>query len=228
MNSHNLAGYRLAIADEIGLKVIPDPDTYKNTNAVRYVDDFFKRFYNIEVVVECIYNALNSPPRKLPYNSVLSYLKYNRPLKFGDDAEEFLFHCFDECGNFTRGTVCWLLYKMDVLSLEGKSLDEDLLFPEIDEEKKEQIRNSRDAIVRSMEQSNPLSKSLVPENALKMSFEALKHSCNNNNNNNNNTNNEVEKKQTVFEKDLMAAKELKEGLEEEEMEEPSQSFCVLF
>jgi len=183
LNSHPLMGYRNAIHDKIGLDIVPDPDTSNNAVALHYVETFFERFYTLEVMLHCILKALNDD-RKLHYNSVVSFLQYNRPAgeaeKFSD-AEEFLYHCFDEEGKFTMGAVAWLLYKMEILCVApDKTVDLEALFPDMDESVVEEIRKS----LSGMRIDNTPLKSSAEElkeelqNELKHSVEyALNHSC---------------------------------------------------
>jgi hypothetical protein len=80
----------------------------------------------------------------------VSFLQYNRPIKFASDAEEFLFHCFTADGQFTRETVAWMLWKYGVLKPgEGVSptqIEKDL-FPPLPPDALDEIRRSRDLIM---------------------------------------------------------------------------------
>jgi hypothetical protein len=105
--------------------------------------------------------------------------QYNRPEKFKDDPEEFLYYCFDETtGKFTKGCVAWLLYKVGVLTpkytvtestkrvveelgfktrisvttvtIEGKEPDIDFLFPPMTVA---QLSRSRDVLVKSLHEN---------------------------------------------------------------------------
>lgn len=179
VNTHNVIGYRNGMAADVGLDRIPDPNIGgDNAQAKTYLPHFFERFYHVQVVIDCVARALNEEPRKLNYNSIVSYLQYNRPEKFGEDVEEFLYHCFDVNGKFTNGCVAWLLYRMGILKLdlEGASIDYDKMFPPIDDEDRDEIRASREAN-RNRENSNnnPLA---VSHDEIRASIDrALNHSC---------------------------------------------------
>ena len=67
---------------------------------------YFERFYHLGLVLDLVLKALEE--RKLHYGAVVSVLQYNRPVLFAGDAEEFLFHCFDASGKFTRSAVAWV------------------------------------------------------------------------------------------------------------------------
>jgi hypothetical protein len=130
VNTHNVITYRNGLAlcllpflfrfkfskkkgmfPYIGLAKIPDPNVSDSTIAHRMIPTFFERFYTTECILEHISNCLAD--RKLSYNATVSFLKYNRPAKFQNDPEEFLYNCFDETtGKFTKGCVAWLLYKV--------------------------------------------------------------------------------------------------------------------
>lgn len=159
VNTHNVIGYRNPIAEYVGLSRIPDPDTYDNGNAPPMVPTFFERFYTVDSVCNIIAQALNEPPRKLNYNSVVTFLQYNRPDRFKADPEEFLYSCFDEEGNFTRGAIMWMLYKMGILRPvddDPKSIDIATLFPPMDELS---LSQSRDRVASQMQQEETLMKS---------------------------------------------------------------------
>ncbi len=187
-------GYRNPIAKQIGLDVVPDPDT-SNSSIVSfsvaslanshivfvlqspfYVDTFFERFYTVECVLACVRKAITD--RKLPYNSVVSYLQYHRPPMFSASnlQEEFLYHCFDAEGRLTEGALVWMLHQMGVLKLaENKSLEEKLLFPPLDEDT---IRASRERLANSAT-NVPLNVSQVIElDEIRRSVEsAEQHKC---------------------------------------------------
>lgn len=177
LNSHPLMGYRNALGMKIGLLEVPDPDTRNNATALHYEECFFERFYTIEVMIQCILKALNESPRKLHYSSVVSFLQYHRPNLFRDDAEEFLFHCFDSDGLFTMGAVAWILFQMGVLTrAEGGEIDEKALFPELSDETLDEIRKS---ISDMAVDNSPLQKSQEEiQQELKVGMDALRHqSC---------------------------------------------------
>lgn len=199
INTHNLIVYRNGIHKEIGLKYVPDPNMTDTNVAVPYIETFFERFYHLQCIMECVHRAVNEPPRKLNYNTVVSYLQYHRPEKFGTDAEEFLFHCFDTSGLFTRGAVAWMLYQMGIFSVpEGGKVDEEALFPKLDEDTINEIRASRELLaVSAQELDNKLSKSAIGLDEIRHSSGAVslhvcqqhehEHEADNNNNNNNNS-----------------------------------------
>ncbi len=120
--------------------------------------------------------ALNSNPRKLHYNSVVSFLQYNRPSKFRDDQEGFLYSCFDAEGKFSKAAIVWLLFQFGILKVaEGQVLDEEVLFPPLDEDT---IRASRERIMSGQNIDNsPLAKSTGSLNVdeLRSSMEAIAH-----------------------------------------------------
>lgn len=148
-NTHYIICYRNAIHDKIGLKFIPDPNMQPIEAAKPMVGTFFERFYHVDVMIACILKALNEPPRRLHYNSIVSFLQYNRPERFGNDQDEFLFHCFDENGAFTKGAVAWMLYKIGVLKpAEGAQVDDLALFPPV------VVEDMRDELLRSREKAH--------------------------------------------------------------------------
>ena len=110
-----------------------------------WIPAFHSKYYHIECILNRILKALNEPPRKLHYNSVVSFLRYNRPLKFQSSQEEFLYHCFDLEGNFTKGAVAWMLFRFDVLRMKDgvkfKKLENDLFPPMDDEDLKVSMEN---------------------------------------------------------------------------------------
>ena len=148
LNSHGLVGYRNEICDQIGLVKIPDLHASTYPVAHSYVNMYYQRFYTVETLVERVWRALNE--RKIHYASVVAFLQYNRPIKFVDDAEEFLFHCFNSAGLFTRQTAAYLLWKYDVFKpaegVSGLKIEADL-FPPIDEAELDEIRKSKDLIM---------------------------------------------------------------------------------
>jgi hypothetical protein len=97
-----------------------------------------------------------------------------------DDAEEFLYNCFDINGHFTEGCVVWMLFKFGVLRLadESKPVDENVLFPPLDEDT---IRASRERIASGQNFDNsPLNKSTssLDMNEIRNSMEsAANHVC---------------------------------------------------
>jgi hypothetical protein len=102
------------------------------------------RFYTVDSILDYTLLALNDPPRKLNYNAVVSFLQYNRPPGF-DDAEEFLYHAFDEEGRFTRGAAAWLLLRVGVFkAADGEQPDIKTLFPPLSEL---EVSRSRDAVL---------------------------------------------------------------------------------
>jgi hypothetical protein len=188
-------GYRNPIATEIGLDVVPDPNTGDSTISKFYIPTFFERFYTtgkdemhvvllfifsfLDCVISCVMKALNDQPRKLHYNSIVSYLQYNRPEMFKSDPEEFLYNCFDVAGNFSVRSVLWMLFKMNVVEIApNQSLDELLLFPQLDVDS---IRASRDRIMSSQNIDNTsLSKSRtqIDIDEIRSSIEAAaQHVC---------------------------------------------------
>ncbi len=145
VNTHNVVGYRNAIGPFVGLSRIPDPDMGDNASAVQMVPAFFARFYHVGTVLNVVLAALNDPPRRLNYEATVSFLQYNRPSSFSD-AEDFLYHCFDDDGKFTRGAAAWLLHKSGVLRVADgvSSADMKELFPPLSELS---LSRSRDAVM---------------------------------------------------------------------------------
>jgi hypothetical protein len=155
VDSHDLINYRNQFSSYIGLAPIPDPDITKEFE-LGTVAIFFRRFYTIETISSFMLQCLNVAPRRLDYHAVVGFLRYNRPDKWSvAESDDFLFHAFDEMGNFTVGCVYWLLYKLGVFRLADgvASVDVDKLFPPLDE-----IRLSRSR-----------------ENILSRSREAIRH-----------------------------------------------------
>jgi hypothetical protein len=126
--------------------------------------------------------------RKIHYVSVVSFLQYNRPIKFASDAEEFLFHCFTVDGQFTRETVAWMLWKYGVLKPgEGVSptqIEKDL-FPPLPPDALDEIRRSRDLIMSggahnnvSLHASRDKSEALFEPDEIRSSADVLlSHRC---------------------------------------------------
>jgi len=175
LNSHPLMGYRNPIAKQIGLDVVPDPDTSNSSVSPHYVETFFERFYTVECVLGCIRSAIAD--RKLSYNSVVSYLQYHRPPKFAAShlQEEFLYHCFDEEGRLTQGALVWMLHQMGILKLAAdKALDETLLFPPLSEVA---LNASKGALARSASAMEvPLTVSQILErDEIRRSVEQAEH-----------------------------------------------------
>ena len=140
------------------------------------------RFYTVDSILDHTLLALNDPPRKLNYNAVVSFLQYNRPASFAD-AEEFLYHCFDDAGRFTRGAAAWLLLRAGVLrAADERGPDLAALFPPLSEL---ELSRSRDAVLmRSGETAapEPLAQSMGKEElddlATSADF-AVQHVCDN-------------------------------------------------
>lgn len=158
LNSHGLVGYRNEIAEKIGLEKIPDMHAGSKPVAHQYVDCFFERFYHVDTMIDKVIWALNSSvPRKLDYNNVVAFLRYNRPSleRFQKDPEEFLFHCFDpKTGEFTRSAVAYLLWKAGALkAVPGIIVQhlEQLLFPPLMEE--EDMMVEEDGLRKSMDKA---------------------------------------------------------------------------
>jgi hypothetical protein len=178
VNTHSVVGYRNAMHKFVGLARIPDPDCPDIAVAVEYVPTFFARFYDMQSILGAIHFALND--RKIAYNAVVSFLQYNRPQTF-PDAEDFLYHCFDDEGKFTRGAAAWLLFKIGVFKeVKKDSCDVNKLFPPLSEL---ELSKSRDnvlaksvEIVENLEQS--LGKEEVEELAESNDW-AVSHTCDN-------------------------------------------------
>merc|ERR1711991_815331 len=92
------------------------------------VETFFTHFYHIDRIVQAIHTAIVN--RKVKYDTVLNFLKLNRPKRF-QAPEDFLYEVFDEEGKFTVESTAYMLTKMGVL--KG---DCDILF----QEEEDQIR----------------------------------------------------------------------------------------
>lgn len=177
------------IHKDIGLAFIPDQHAGNPQSAKNYVNMFFTHFYHIGVILDTVEKALNEAPRKLHYNSVVSFLQYNRPAAFKSDPEEFLYHCFDTEGRFTRNTVAYVLWKMGVLMpCEEISVVEKRLFPPLDPVAHDEIRRSLDVLrnslknsvdqIRASAEGPPLSKSRDLGQELRYSTEvAAHHEC---------------------------------------------------
>jgi hypothetical protein len=116
-----------------------------NNSAIQMVPVFFARFYHVSTVLDVVLAALNDPPRRLNYEATVSFLQYNRPPSFAD-AEDFLYHCFDDNGKFTRGAAAWLLHKSGVLRVADGVAAADItdLFPPLSELS---LSRSRDAVM---------------------------------------------------------------------------------
>ncbi len=145
-----------------------------------YVEVYFERFYHIQTILDAILRALNDVPRRLVYASAIAFLQYNRPERFGTDAEEFLFHCFDTNGKFTVGCAAWLLLRMGVLCVPaGGVLDEDAMFPALDESLKDSIRASRERILHESGDgvANDNNAAVLLDEIRHSTEAALAHSC---------------------------------------------------
>lgn len=172
--------------------------------AQSYIDWYFERFYHVGYILDLVWKALDE--RKLHYNSVVAFLQYNRPILFASDAEEFLFHCFDASGKFTRSAVAWMLWKVwreetkkrrvcfgliqreqfGVLKPEAAPhLVEKSLFPPLPPDVLDEVRRSRDMILsgggldnRSLAASREKPDSVIDIDQIRASADALRnHKC---------------------------------------------------
>jgi hypothetical protein len=92
VNTHQLVGFRNAIASQVGLREIPDEHSYSDERAHERLDVFW-RLYSKQNIVRALHNALNSLPRRLDYNQAVSFLQYNRPSRFDGlfGGQDFLY-----------------------------------------------------------------------------------------------------------------------------------------
>ena len=181
LNTHNLIAYRNPLARYVGLATIPDPDMTMNSTAATMVPHFFQRFYSVDIMIDAIAQALNEPPRRINYDAIIGFLKYNRPEEEFPDPEEFMWHLFDEEGNFTRGVVAWILYKMGCLKIDEKhEMEISNMFPPLDELELSRsqgyaLERSGQAAVTSLE--NSMGREEVVEDLMTSQGLALSHSC---------------------------------------------------
>jgi len=115
-NTHILVEFRNTLAQDVGLKPIPDPDRGCVGHAKVSPQDkiaFFKK-YSVEKVVHTVERAVNQTPRKLPYDLIVNWFQKN---SLEEDEYEFLGQVFDtDTGLVKEEWIRFFLLKQFILS----------------------------------------------------------------------------------------------------------------
>jgi len=113
-NTHPLIHFRNALANEVGISRIEDDSPYSSHFNPEHIQVFWER-YNLNMIINTISNAINSKPRKIPYENVVNWLMENRILEETDPIE-FLEHCFDEETGFLKDeAIKFILHRFEII-----------------------------------------------------------------------------------------------------------------
>eukprot|EP01083_Nonionella_stella_P040969 111086_1 len=113
MNTHPLLAYQNGLAPYIGLDRVPDQHQQPEAAGPDRVNKFFQ-FYSVEALIDVISLAINDTPRKIPYDTIISWLESHCPP--GTDKYEFMSRAFDtDSGHLTESAVVAILLSEGVL-----------------------------------------------------------------------------------------------------------------
>jgi hypothetical protein len=113
-NSHYLAPFRNFLADQVGVPKLSDPNAAPiEENGVQECIARFWQLYSLDQVVAEVAAALNHSPRRIPYDTLVSWLEANVPQ--GCDTYAFLSASFDMHGNVRAETIQHSLWCLGVL-----------------------------------------------------------------------------------------------------------------
>eukprot|EP00747_Dinoflagellata_sp_TGD_P003087 gnl/TRDRNA2_/TRDRNA2_106833_c0_seq1.p1 gnl/TRDRNA2_/TRDRNA2_106833_c0~~gnl/TRDRNA2_/TRDRNA2_106833_c0_seq1.p1 ORF type:complete len:828 (+),score=144.07 gnl/TRDRNA2_/TRDRNA2_106833_c0_seq1:38-2521(+) len=100
VNTHSLVSFRNSLANEVGIRHIPDKYAYP-----MQVDECQFRFwqlYSSDSIISLLDTALNEHPRRIPYDSFVSWLKDQAT---DTDPYSYLYAAFDVDGRVRRSCI---------------------------------------------------------------------------------------------------------------------------
>jgi hypothetical protein len=117
-NTHILVPFRNLLAHDVGIRNIPDPNAASDLFAHEdgAVADSISRFwhlYSFDAILGEVAAALNEMPRRIPYDSLISWLKIHVP--FETDVYSFLSASFDVNGHIRHQTIEYALCYLGIL-----------------------------------------------------------------------------------------------------------------
>lgn len=141
INTHNYITYFNVFAPHIGLLPRPDPDVYSNGDH-DYLDlELFFSKYTPDRIIDFVLVAINEKPRKISYQSAVTWFETNTP-NDSVDSYEFLSVVFDmETGHLKREWAIYMLHKLGILSpyVDWQSIYSNSLVENAENEKAEVI-----------------------------------------------------------------------------------------